>query len=37
MKMMEEALGKENYDQAINKLLIRVLAKIKMHEKEKKH
>ena len=29
MKMMEEALGKENYDQAINKLLIRVLAKIK--------
>ena len=36
MKMMEEALGKENYDQAINKLLIRVLAKIKMHEKEKK-
>ena len=35
MKMMEEALGKENYDQAINKLLIRVLAKNKMHEKEK--
>ena len=28
MKMMEEALGKENYDQAINKLLIRVLEKL---------